>query len=171
MLSAGGELAVALRERLDRAWVTVLDAGDGDPMGVIASCQPWPWMLVGDIPMVPAAVAELTRHRPVLLRWLGVAPAGLPHRCQDLTRFADLAASVSAALGGAVGDVRLAMGAGVAIGPDVHVNAELEALLGESPRPLDMPRSRFRIAEALLDRCAPGVRVTSRPGGVTLEVA
>lgn len=169
VLANDGELAVALRERLDRAWVTVLDATAGDPMGVVAACQPWPWMLVGAVGDVPPALLALVRQRPVLLRWLGAVPDGMPRHCRRSEQFDDLAAAAASAIGTNLDGVRLAPGTGVTVAGGVHVSAELEALLGESPLRLDLPRSRFRHAEALLQRSAPHLRVTSSDDGTRLE--
>ena len=163
VLGRDGELAVALRERLDAAGT--------DPLAVIGSCAPWPWMLVGQGPQAGEPLTAWLRPRPVLVRWLGALPDGLPGHARASARFGDLATSVTRALAADVAGVRLAVGAGVQVDGTVHVNPELEALLCESPAAFDLPRARFRRAEALVARSIPRLRVTSTVTGVALAAA
>ncbi|MHB8718896.1 MAG: hypothetical protein ACYDAC_08410 [Candidatus Dormibacteria bacterium] len=168
VLGRNQELAVALRERLDRAWTTVLDASGEDPLATCRACVPWPFMVAGDAGSLPEGLGRWLRRRPVLVRWLGELPPGLPRHARALLTFAELAASVNAALKADVGGVRLAVGTGVQLGDAVHRNAELEALLGDSPLPLALPRSRFRGAESLLSRRAPRLRIVASPTGISV---
>ena len=171
MVAADGELAVALRERLDRAYVTVVDGAGGEILDVLAATRPWPWMVAGAVADLPASVREWLCARPVLLRWLGPVPPGLPRHCRTVAGFTALVESTAAALHAEIGGVRLAVGTGVAIDGTVHANAELEALLGEAPGPVDLPRSRVRSAGTLLARCAPHLCLQSSSAGTTLAGA
>ena len=50
VISPDGELAVGLRERLDRGRVVVKDARPGEARAAVKSCRPWPWMVIGAVP-------------------------------------------------------------------------------------------------------------------------
>jgi hypothetical protein len=78
VLSRDGELAVGLRERLERARVVVKDARPDEALTAVGSCRPWPWMLVGDAADLPPGVEAAPARHPVLVLWLGTAPCGLP---------------------------------------------------------------------------------------------
>jgi hypothetical protein len=44
------------------------------------SCRPWPWLVVGATPVLPAGVAELIGVHPIPVHWVGEPPPGLPGR-------------------------------------------------------------------------------------------
>ena len=46
VLSRDGELAVGLRERLERARVVVKDARPDESLTAVGSCRPWPLSLI-----------------------------------------------------------------------------------------------------------------------------
>ena len=54
----------------------------------VASCRPWPWMVVGASRSFRPGPAVLARH-PVLVLWLGPAPSRLPRARSRLLTFLD----------------------------------------------------------------------------------
>jgi hypothetical protein len=160
VLSRDGELAVGLRERLERDRVLVKDARPHEAGAALTSCRPWPWMLVGDLAELPASVGPALARYPVLVLWLGPAPRGLPAHSRDFSRYAELADAASRALEGEVGGVRLATGAGVEL-PDGRLarSASLEALVSAHPAGFDLPLRCFGSAV----RALSGTEVSLRP--------
>jgi hypothetical protein len=169
VLAADGELAVGLREELSRAWVVVKDARPAEVWTAVASCRPWPWMLIGAVPELPPGGAPMLRH-PTLLYWLGPIPAGLPPHRRGFSRFTELATAVGEALDREVGGMRLAVGVGVQLpGGRVSDSAELQALVSADPAGFDLPLSRFRSANRLL--AGHGIRLRPRRDPATGLVA
>lgn len=172
VLSETHELAVALRERLDRAYVTVRHARPGEAEAAIADCWPWPWMIVGDLDDPGAAVLTLMRSRPVVVLWQGTHPVSLPAHAGVVSRFADLVAVSERALAGEVGGMRLAIGSGVSLPGGAHAeNAELQALISLHPAGFDLAAHRFASAVRALARVNAGWAVTTTGGGVRLAPA
>jgi hypothetical protein len=128
------ELATALRDRLDRAYLTVIEARAGEEIDVIAACRPWPWMVVGaGAAIAPGVVSELARN-PILVVWWGAPPPALPGHAVIAGRFAEVVAAIRAALTAQVSGMRLAIGGGVDLPMGGHVaNAALEALVAGHP--------------------------------------
>jgi hypothetical protein len=163
------ELATALRDRLDRAYVTVVEVPPGAELAAIRSCRPWPWMVVGAGGHVdPRVLIELGRG-PTLLVWRA-PPPGLPARAIAADRFTVVVGTVATALGAEVAGMRLAIGSGVDMPDGAHVaNACLEALVASHPRPLVAPSRLVRSAARAL--AAHGVPLRPRSttdGGVVL---
>ncbi|HSR24963.1 MAG TPA: hypothetical protein VLW53_15520 [Candidatus Eisenbacteria bacterium] len=42
------------------------------------TCQPWPWLLAGTTPRVPAGLPDLLGSHPIPVHWVGQPPPGLP---------------------------------------------------------------------------------------------
>lgn len=156
VLSPDGELAVGIREHLDRGRVVVKDVRPDEAETAIAACRPWPWMVVGAVPELEPEVASAMRRHPVLVLWLGPVPAPMPGHVRSFSRFSELARSIGGALDCEVGGMRLATGAGVQL-PDGRISrsAELQALVSGHPG-FDLPMATFRsAARALAGRGIP----------------
>ena len=170
VLSHDGELAVGLRERLERLRVVVKDARPDEAGIAMASCRPWPWMLVGDLAELPTCVRPALARHPVLVLWLRPVPRGLPAHSRDFSRYSELADAASRALEGEVGGVRLAAGAGVEMpGGRLARSASLQALVSAHPAGFNLPLSRFGSATRALSGSA--VRLRPRRDPVTGWVA
>lgn len=159
VLAGDGELAVALREQLDGGLILIKDARPGEAEHALASCRPWPWMLVGALPALPARVADSLR-RPVLVIWYGPSPLSLPTHARRFARFPQLLDAVRSALAGEVAGIRLAAGSGVDLPSGTHSrSAELQALVSAGSSGFDLPLATFRSAARVLARG----RVPARP--------
>ena len=153
VLSGDGELAVGLRERLDRTSVTVKDARAEEAESAMASCLPWPWAVVGAVPELPERAAEMTGLHPTLVLWLGPVPAGLPAHHRRFTRFSELAGAVEQALEQEVAGMRMSPGAGVRLPSGrLCTSGELQALVSAHPHGFALPASCFRSAARALVR-------------------
>jgi hypothetical protein len=171
VVATDGELAVGLREHLDRAMVVVRDARPDEAAAAAASCRPWPWLLVG-AGSEPFAGLEALLELPVLALWYGAPPPGVERRAQAHTRFRDLVSAVAASLGREVAGMRLAVGAGVDLASGRHTRcAELQALVSAGPGGLALPRRRFRCAQRILTTRGLGARLATEPstGRVSLR--
>jgi hypothetical protein len=71
-------LWAALRPRVDPALAYVRGATPAEVSRVWATCEPWPWLLVGATPVLPPGLAGLLGSRPIPVHWLDAAPTGLP---------------------------------------------------------------------------------------------
>jgi hypothetical protein len=98
VIADDGELAVAIRERVDRAYALVKDVRPDEATEVFATCIPWPWMVIGNGSTLPPACLELFANRPILIFWRGQEPPGLPRHTRVFSRFNELADAVTAAL-------------------------------------------------------------------------
>ncbi len=166
VLSRDGELAVGLRERLERARVVVKDARPDESLTAVESCQPWPWMLVGDVADLPPGVEAVPVRHPVLVLWLGPPPCGLPAHARSFSGFSELADAASRALDAEVGGMRLATGAGVELpGGRLARSASLQALVSAHPAGFNLPLAAFTSAARALSGSA--VRVRPRRDSVT----
>ncbi len=152
VVSDDGDMAVALHERVDRAYALVRDVrGEELPQG-IAACAPWPWMLVGATPTIPSGSLAELKERPVIIHWMaGKEPEGLPAHAQPFERFSQLAERVKTALTQEVAGMRLSLGLGVEL-PDGTLarSSELQALVSAHPYPFDVPLDAFRSAGRVL---------------------
>jgi hypothetical protein len=90
------ELAVALRDRLDRAYVTVCEVRTGEVDDAVRACHPWPWMVVGVGAGCAGTVVRRLARQPALVLWRGERPSGLPAHTRGLGLFSELAASAEA---------------------------------------------------------------------------
>jgi hypothetical protein len=164
------ELATALRDRLHRAYVTVIEVPPGAELGAILGCRPWPWMVVGAGEQIDAAVAADLGRKPTLVVWRGSQPPGLPAHTISASRFTEVVGTVATALGAEVAGMSLAIGSGVDMPGGAHVaNACLEALVASHPRPLFAPSRLARSAALAL--AAHGVPLrprTTAGGGIVL---
>jgi hypothetical protein len=165
----GVELAVALRDRLDRAFITVCDVPAAANADSIPACVPWPWMVVGDSAEVSDALAGTLALHPVLVLWQGAPPRRLPAHARAFALFSELACAVAAALHAEVGGIRLAPGTGLTMPDGEHCgNAALEALVASHPHPVVAPIREFRGAAAALASHRIPLRIAHDGGGVSL---
>jgi hypothetical protein len=164
------ELATALRDRLDRAYVTVIEVPPGEERAAIGSCRPWPWMVVGAGQDVDRGVLADLGRAPTLLVWRAPPPPGLPTRAIAADRFTVVVGTVATALGAEVAGMHLAIGSGVDMPDGGHVaNACLEALVASHPRPLVAPSRWVRsVARALAAHGVPLRPRSTTHGGVVL---
>jgi hypothetical protein len=153
VIAPDGELAVGVRESLDRAWVVVKDARPEEAWSAVACCRPWPWMVVGSVPVLPHGVASALTPHPVILLWLGAVPPGMPAHGRDFVRFSALLAEIRRALHGQVAGMRLALGAGVRLpGGGISRSPDLQALVSAHPDGFHLPLDSFRSATRTLAR-------------------
>lgn len=146
------ELAVALRDRLDRAYVTVCEVRPAEAEAAVRRCRPWPWMVVGSggAPL-PGAALKLLTGRPTLLFWQGAQPLALPTNTRVVERFSELAEAAAGAVNGTAGGMRLAPGGGVTMPDGRHVTSPaLEALVAIHPCGLFAATRHFRGVYAAL---------------------
>ncbi len=164
------ELAVALRDRLDRTYVTVCEVRTAEALAALRACRPWPWMVIGDGSHVPESIVKALAEQPILLLWRGARPPGLPAHAYGSTRFSELAGAAERAISAEVAGIRLAPGAGLTMPDGKHAgNAALEALVANHPRPLFTQFRHFRAATATLDSHGIPLRVArSITGGISL---
>jgi hypothetical protein len=145
VVSDGIELAVAVRDQVDRAYVTVRDVPPSEGPAAVRACRPWPWMVVGDLPALSQTVAEALGEHPLLIFWCGALPAGLPAHSRGFARFSEMAAALRTALAADVAGIRLAPGGGLTMPDGTHAgNAALEALVASHPHPVVAPMRDFR---------------------------
>jgi hypothetical protein len=151
VISRDGELAVALRECLDRAYVLIRDVRPGEAAEGFAACRPWPWMVVGQVSSLAGSLLTAIRHRPILVFWLGDVPPGLPGHVRAFRDYSSLAGAINRSLGRTVAGIRLSAGSGVVLPDGVHARSpELQALIASHPHELHLPLSCFRSAAQLL---------------------
>ncbi|MFI5285658.1 MAG: hypothetical protein ACHQ4F_05005 [Candidatus Dormibacteria bacterium] len=147
VVTADGELAVAVRDAVSRGMAVVRDARPDDAGEIAASCLPWPWMVVGTAVSLPPALASVLRDRPVLTYWLGAAPEGLPGHARVFDRPAALLGAVRRACAATVGGMRLAPGSGVELVDGTLLRgAALESLVAAYPSGFALPTRAFRSA-------------------------
>jgi hypothetical protein len=151
VVSKDGELAVALRDKIDRAYAVVRDVRPAEAADGIAACLPWPWMVVSDLETVSADLSLMIRTRPILVFWLGALPKNLPAHAHSFDRFIHLAEATHDALTHVVCGMRLAIGIGVEL-PDGSIarSAELQALVSGFPTAFEIPLEAFRSAQRVL---------------------
>jgi hypothetical protein len=151
VISEDGELSVALRDRIDRAYAVVKDVRSEEARAAFEACMPWPWLVVGNVASVDGGLIEAMEGRPVLVYWRGDMPDGLPSHARSFERFSDLSAAVTQALTQNVAGLKLAVGLGVDL-PDGGFarSAELQALVAGYPHPFDVPLDAFRSAARVL---------------------
>jgi hypothetical protein len=173
VVSDGIELAVALRDRVDRAYLTICDMRPPEVLAAARACRPWPWMVIGDSAVISETFAGALAQHPVLLLWRGARPPGLPAHARAFQLFSELTVAVHAALGAQVAGIRLAPGGGLAMPDGAHSgNAALEALVANHPQPVFAPMRDFRgVVGALASHRVPLRVARNRDGGVSLAAA
>lgn len=166
VVSQDSELAVALRDRLDRAYVTVCAVWPEEAETAVRGCRPWPWLVVGDAGDVPAAAVRLLLGRPTLVVWRGSRPPGLGRDTYVVERFSELAATVEAAVGAEAGGMRLAPGGGLTMPDGGHVTSPaLEALVAVHPGGLFAAARHFGGVAAALEAHGVPLRLAQRGRG------
>jgi hypothetical protein len=166
------ELAVALRDRLDRAYLTVFEVRPDEASEAVHACRPWPWMVVGATPEIPEPLRHALASHPVVLIWRAPPPPRMPPHLRAVQRFSELAGAVAEVLRVEVGGIRLAVGSGLTMPDGVHASSPvLEALVTNHPRPVRLSARQIRSAAAAL--AAHGVPLRPRPadGGAVLVPA
>jgi hypothetical protein len=159
------ELAVGLRDRLDRGFVTVREVRESEALDAVRDCAPWPWMVVGG-GALPGEVTAWLARRPVLVFWLSGPPPGLPAHTRRVAGFSDLVATVERALGARLAGMSLALDGGVTMPGGAHAaGAALEALIAAYPGQLDAPISLFHQAARTLAAHRLPLRPAQLPGG------
>jgi len=159
VISADGELAVALRERVASHEAVVRDVRHAETDEALQACEPFPWTVVGEGP-APAALAAAVRLRPVRVLWRLPIPAALDGRAEPFDHFDALATAVRAALARRVCGVGLAPGQGVRFDDGVCVTSpQLEALLAAHPGGFALPAAAFRQASRAVARHTVAARV------------
>jgi hypothetical protein len=157
VLDAVGEVAVALRDRLDPGLVVVKHAYPSEALRVATSCRPWSWMVVGALPELPGQLAPVL-SKPVLIGWLGSRPTALPAHARSFHRFTELVDWISQTLRSEVAGIRLSVGSGVELPGGRHVRcAALEALVSAGSSGFQLPLRSFQGAARTL--AAHGVPV------------
>jgi hypothetical protein len=153
VITADGELAVAVRDAVPAGVAMIRDARPDDAAEVAAACLPWPWMVVGATTALTPAIGTLLRTRPVLTLWLDSPPAGLPAHTLRFDRPAALLAAVDSACRANVGGMRLAPGSGVELHDGTLLRgATLDALIGAHPGGFALPSRTFRTVAIALAR-------------------
>ena len=164
VITGDGDLAVALREKVDRIYALVRDVRPHEASDGIAACQPWPWMVVGGVDHIPADALDVLRTRPILTYWRGPVPDGLPTHTRTFVKFNDLAIAVNEALTHTVEGMKLAIGLGVDMPDGTYARSgELQALVAAHPHSFDMPLDAFRSAARVLQQH----HIPLRPGHPT----
>lgn len=151
VISGDGELAVAIRERVDRAYALVKDVRPEEALDGFATCIPWPWMVIGNVAQLPVAVIDAFRNRPILVLWRGKVPSGMPGHSRVFDRFGELADGVTGAMSTTFLGMKLAIGLGVDLPDGSYArSAELQALVTNHPHHFDVPLDAFRSATRVL---------------------
>ena len=163
VITADGELAVAIRERIEPAGALIRDVRPAEAGEAVDACRPYPWMVVGEGHM-PHGIAALLRSRPVIGIWREPLPPGAPERTMTFSSFAELWRLTSRALRNVVADMRLAPACGVELPDGARVaSAPLQALIGAHPRGCVLGTAAARSVSSLLAR--HGVTAVLSPAG------
>ncbi|GAC1578324.1 MAG: hypothetical protein NVS3B18_12050 [Candidatus Dormibacteria bacterium] len=167
------ELAVALRDRVERAYLTVCEVRPTEALAAVRACRPWPWMVIDDTAKIDDKLADAVARHPMLLLWRGPAPPGLPRHARAFELFSELTAAIGAAVHAEVAGIRLAPACGLTMPDGTHAgNAALEALVANHPHPLFAPVHDFRGAiTALASHRVPLRLARGGSGGVSLARA
>lgn len=159
VVSTDGELAVALRERIEPWQALIRDVRRGEVERALGACKPFPFMVVGD-ENVPPAVTALARAAPVIVLWRGTAQSCLPRHCEQFDRFSELLDVVERALSGVVAGISLSPGEGVEMADGAVVSsAHLQALVAAHPRGVELPAAAVGRVSDLLGRHRSAVRL------------
>lgn len=165
VLASDGQLAVALRERVDRAYATVIDAMTSDA-GDVEALRPAPWMVVGQGVAIGARDDGGRRATSTLVAWLGPPPPGLPAHAVVLTRFAEVVAEVKGRISRAVAGMRLSPGDGVTMPDGAHQgNRLLEALVSAHPDPVPGVAAGRDVVDVVLAEHNVAMRTAAVAGG------
>lgn len=165
------ELAVALRDRVDRAFLTVCEVRPDEAPAAVQASRPWPWMVVGDTDDLAEPFAQALRSLPSLLLWRFPPPRGLPSHLRVVQRFSELAGAIDSGLRAEVCGIRLAVGSGLTMPDGSHVSSPvLEALVANHPRPVCVSPRQLRAASAALSTHRMPFRARQGDGGAVLVV-
>ncbi len=160
------ELPVALRDRLDRTYVTVSEIS---PTDAVLRGRDRPWMVVGTGTAVAKPVLEMLAGGASLVMWRGSIPAGLPTHARSFERFSDLVEAIQGALGARVAGMRLAPGDGVTMPDGRHAaNRTLEILVASHPHPVVAAARPLRGVAALLSSHRVPLHLERDRGGARL---
>jgi hypothetical protein len=171
VVSADGELAVAIRDRVDPTLALVRDVRPDEALVAASACTPWPWLVVGDGDAAPADFVALLAQKPVIVLWHGKLAAGLPSHARRLQDASDLLDAVGAAVRHTVGGMRLAAHAGVLMPDGTTVRSpSLQALLSNHPRGFALGPHSFRSAAYSLSSHRVAWRPAQRSDGQTALV-
>jgi hypothetical protein len=171
VVSADGELAVAIRDRVDRELALVRDVRPDEALLAARACTPWPWLVVGGAGKAPADFAALLSRKPVIVLWHGKLAAGLPHHARSYHDVSDLLDAVDVAARHSVGGMRLAAHVGVLMPDGSTVRSpSLQALLSHHPRGFALGSQSFRSAARALSSHRVEWRPAQRRDGETALV-
>lgn len=163
------ELAVALRDRLDRAFLTVYEARPEEAAAALRACRPWPWMVVGQTARIAEPARAALAAHPILALWRGPPPPGLPPHAAVVRSFSELVAAIQGALRSRVEGIQLAVGSGLTMPDGAHeASPALEALVASHPRPMCLTPRQLRAATAALVAHHVALQPTRGLGGVVL---
>jgi hypothetical protein len=170
VVSADGELAVAIRDRIAAELALVRDVRPDEALAAAAACAPWPWMVAGDA-AASSDFTALLAQKPVIVMWLGQYPAGLPAHAQRYRHASDLLDAVDATARHVVGGMRLAAHAGVLM-PDGGLarSSSLQALVSQHPHGFALGLQEFRSAARSLASHHVEWRASQRNDGQTVLV-
>jgi hypothetical protein len=117
---------------VDPALAYVRSAAPAELARVWETCRPWPWLLIGATPGLPAGLPGLLAPRPIPVHWVGQAPHGLPahtavHR--DWTELVAALERLAQLVEHGVGGVRLLRNRGLRA-PDGRVVLDVANLEG-----------------------------------------
>jgi hypothetical protein len=166
------ELAVALRDRLDRAYLTVFEVRPDEASEAVHACRPWPWMVVGATPEIPEPLRHALAVAPdaaCVARSATTAHAALPQGRATLLR---------ARRGGRGGSARRGRRDSPCGGERAdHAGrcARLEpgarSLVSNHPRPVRLSARQIRSAAAALAAHGVPLRPRLADGGAVLVPA
>lgn len=125
-------LWAALRERVEPALAYVRGAGPDDLPRVWATCEPWPWLVAGATPHLPAGLVDLLDGHPIAVHWVEPAPPDLPDGVVRHGDWVGLLGAIDALAGlsaRGVGGVRLLRNRGVQA-PDGRIVLDVPAVEG-----------------------------------------
>jgi hypothetical protein len=163
---------VALRDRLDRAYLTVWEVRPDEAAEAVLACRPWPWMVVGATAEVPDQLRGALASHPVLLLWRAPPPPRMQPHLRVMQLFSELAGAVEDALRAEVGGMRLAVGSGLTMPDRTHASSPpLEAVVASHPRPVRLSPRQVRAAAAALAAHGVPLRLRARDDGAVLVAA
>jgi hypothetical protein len=171
VVSIDGELAVAVRDRVDRELALVRDVRPHEALAAARACTPWPWLVAGGGDAAAADFFALLSQKPVIVLWHGKPAAGLPTHARRFPDVSDLLDAVDAAARHSVGGMRLAAHAGVLMPDGITVRSpSLQALLSNHPCGFALGAHAFRAAARSLSSHRVEWRPRQRSDGQTALV-
>jgi hypothetical protein len=171
VVSVDGELAVAIRDRVDTELALVRDVRPDEALAAARACTPWPWVVAGDGDAAPADFVALLSQKPVIVLWHGEPAAGLPTHARRYQHVSDMLDAVDAAARHSVGGMRLATHAGVLMPDGSTVRSpSLQALVSHHPGGFALGPHSFRSAARSLSSHRVEWRPSQRSDGQTALV-